>query len=890
MAFDTQSFDISYFDKNTTNVDNQVKLLWDQAGSVDNLVKLLWDQKAYSDGYVKLLWDNKVYVDNYVKLLWDNRISVDQSVKLLWDQTGSVSNAVKLLWDQIGVVDSSVQLVWREAPSITLFSDSRGYLEVVTPQGSYLYPRIRTGKISIQQTTDTATFDTLDFKDYIPEDSLVRFYLNNSVKLFEGRVRKTTLLPEGFYRVSVSEYSEILKPEPPKGGLYLVKNTWHNVQLQYLLSSNKPSDNNNTLGLLYMASSNLIGFVEHDQTHYIYKLEYEGIVYSISEVWEDESLLTKRASLADLNSASGWYHDDTNKILYVRCTDNVHPYFHVITAPNIWDSAVPMRIGNIQNQATTVITYWDTGYGESPYDNIKLLLDALSLEKEHVMRSGICYMDIATKVGAGTSSSPASFYLEGNNLKELEEFVMSDARTSANAVHIGGYGQGAAQVVGFRHINMGRGGRFLFIDDATLHSDAMAEDYAQSYLDKAYLPARSITASVDLKRGSAIEQRRKGDYVHFSIPTLKVEQDLRIQELSIDLSKYQMSITAGDYLVSLEEQLKAMKTAAEKYLRHLSTEIEEFNWPWSDNLVSNAAKSEKFSITADAMKMQTIELSCSTQLYRDEAAKGSGSGSPGGGGGSSPDGGSSSEPSGGHTHNLVSGDTGAPSAIVSVATEGHTHVVGSGTTGSSTTGISIQQGTHPSACCTGVNCGKEFLTGVNISIGPDPGHDHTVTGLTGEPSATVAVGSDSHIHTLVNLATTTELAHSHGMPTANPYFDNSGSELEIDPVTKDVNPGWRSGLYDMVSSVPYTFKKPPGSDPEMYLTIKINGTEIDGSPFVINVEDSIGPVLVDDIVTGAGEYEVTVSLANKTTPADQCQIHFSVQVRGKIFVDTIVGS
>jgi hypothetical protein len=75
-------------------------------------------------------------------------------------------------------------------------------------------------------------------------------------------------MPEEYYELEVYEYSEVFNPEPPKGGLYLVKDFWEEVPLLNLLSSNKPSENTfekegeslDCVGLLYSANSNIFGF------------------------------------------------------------------------------------------------------------------------------------------------------------------------------------------------------------------------------------------------------------------------------------------------------------------------------------------------------------------------------------------------------------------------------------------------------------------------------------------------------------------------------------------------------------------------------------------------------------------------------------------------------
>ena len=764
------------------------KFLWNNRVFTDSSHKFLWNNAIYSQANTKFLWDSTSFAHADAKFLWNNRVFTDSDIiflwgsgytegetKFLWNSKAYVSGDTKFLWNNRNFTDSStifkwsmmaytaaatIKFLWSEAPTISslvlaacgLFSEENAilgsldypvdYLSVKTLQDEYIYPEILDGEISLKDGSIAEA--TFKLNEFVPENSRCTFYLKGSTRLFDGISRRCFKDSSGIYNLTVQEYSEILQPENGKGGLYLAKYEWHDVELHNLVSSNKPTDNDSTVGILYIACSAIpwFFFVESDTTNHIFKWEYEGIAYTITEMFEDEVLLTARASAVALQSASGWYHDAVNKILYVRCTDDVSPYYHIISVPYIWDFKVPIRIGNVRDQASTVLTYWETANGDVPYTTLDTLLTALDLEKEAVYRNGYCYIDISSRIGSGSTSSPANYYSEEENIVKIEQIDMADARNQVSGAMITAYGGGASAVKAGKHRNMGYGGRFILLDDSTIHNTVVAEGFVQKYLDDHYLPARSIkfTAPVDL--GKVVDHRRIGDAAHISIPSEHIEQDLRAKEVLIKLKPLEQLLTFGDRLISYEDQIKAMKDAAEKYRRHLQGEIEEFSDSWSENLDNKANKSHKFTIKADTLKVQKLELLCSTDLYRMDANNSSGGGGGGGGAGGE-------EPSektnititfNPHHHSLLSGLTGNPSESDYVASKGHTHTFSTTTgTPSSTATIATSNHAHTFTATTGTPSATATIATSN--------HAHTFTATTGTPSATATIATSGHTHT-----------------------------------------------------------------------------------------------------------------------------------------------
>jgi hypothetical protein len=731
---------------------------------------LKWNNREFAGEYVSdIKWLNRMFISQDSIIKWNNRVFMSEISDIVkWNNVNYNTSSSILKWINQTFIDSLSTARWGEiayntGQSIFVWLNSSGglfpltdYLSVKTIQGKYIFPDIIGGNLSFKDGSIGEA--VLELSQFIPEDSRCIFYLKGDARMFDGVSRRCVKDGNsGTYKVTIQEYNEILKPENGKGGYYLVKSDWHDVELHNLLSSNKPSLNNNEVGLLYMACSAIPDYLfeECDITNNIFKFEYTGLPYSITEVFEDSTLLTQKTSTTALITASGWYHDVTNKTLYVKCTDGVFPYYHVISVPYIWDFKVPIRIGNISSQASTVIAYWETANGDIPADTIETLLTALNLEYEPVYRNGVCHIDVSAKIGSGTTTSPANYYNEQDNIIAVQEIDMADARNMINGVGFRGYGSGAGGVISGKHINTGRGGRFILLDDSSVHSQAMADGFVQKYLDDHYLPARSIKFSAPLFIGGAVDQRRLGDTAHISIPSEYLEQDLRVKEVAIKLKPLSQTLTFGDKLISYDDQLKAMRSASEKYRKHLQGEVEEFTWNWTENIDNGANRSNKFTITADALKIQKLELSCSTDLFRTDAVQG---GSDGGGGGGAGDGGGESGekphtgPGDAHTHTLTSGSVGVPSATIAVAAKDHYHVLSALLSSVPSATVAVAASAHYHVLNALVSNTPSTTVVVAASS-----HYHVLNALVSStPSATISVAVYGHVHqfTVTSVATT----------------------------------------------------------------------------------------------------------------------------------------
>jgi hypothetical protein len=1187
LRFNQEKYNKSSFNRGTYYVSISDIIKWKNSMFIEDSDIVEWNNRVYTDDYTSTVtwlnrmftsqtsnikWNNKMFTSEISDILKWNNVSYNISSNVLkWNDRMFLSQSSNVKWNETYYVPNQIIFTWLNASGIVY--PLIDYLSVKTIQGKYIFPNIINGNISFKDgSIGEASFE-LDKS--IPEDSRCTFYLKGSARMFDGISRRCTRNSSGTYKANIQEYSEILKPESEKGGVYLVKNDWHNVALHNLVSSSKPTENDGEVGLLYMAFSAIPDsfFKEYDTNNNIFKFEYIGIPYNITEVFEDSSLLSQQTSLEFLKNTvlttglvydgseteiyvnstvnfgssgsiyiddeqitytsktatqftgcsrgaggttklthsvgsvvnpkqrascllttalanggsetilsvnnttnfdssgtvfidgeiisytsktetsfqgcvratngwakkeraigslvihntniSGWYHDSENRSLYIRCSDGTFPYYHVISSPYIWDSSVPIRIGNISSSITQspaitiysgtsgatiaptaqpsdggcylritgtgtkgdiiitgvasdsstsetinvadfdvtntaisakkwisisnfnitawdsvviqssapIIVYWETANGDVPFDNLETLLTALDLEYEFIFRNGICYVDISDKIGSGASNSPANYYSEKYNIESISEIDKADARNMINGVIFSGYGSGAAGVKSGRHINMGRGGRFILLDDSTIHSQAVADNFVVKYLNEHYLPSKSIKFTAPLFVGDAVDQRKIGDTAHISIPSEFVEQDLRIKEIAIKLKPLSQTLTFGDRLISYDDQIKAMRAASEKYRKHLQDEIEEFSWSWSENVDSSAARTNTFEITSDILKIQKLELTCNTSFHVTDTNSGNGIGGGGGGGGY----GSGDNPGGTissttHHHQVV-GVTGVPSATVQVSAKGHTHTYSSvsgepSSTTSVVTGVTAVAITtyvdvdQTKSCCTGINCGKEFVSNVDVAVSAtggvgtvtttnvaSSGHTHSISGTTSGDDSYRSVATFDHTHQ-INFQTSDAEAGT-ALFTAPDYisqftYKDQGGILTNIVTGRPYGEGQDDIIYQTyVKNPDYRFKATdiytlfrggsnPDLDPEMLFTIKLSGPgiineqEITGSPFLVKVSDDIGNVLIDNLVKESGTYTVHVSVAHNTDPTEKVQLRFSMQVAGKIFVDTIL--
>jgi hypothetical protein len=896
-------------------ISDQITLKWLSRVYISDQITLKWLSKAYISDQITLKWLSKAYISDTITLKWRD-LAVSNQIVLKWLSKAYISDQITLKWVSRAYISDTLTLKWLSGPPLPGLQD---YLEVITAQGAVLYPEL----VDLQATISVPSKIDIYYvtvREPVPEDSKCRLYLNENIILIEGLSRRCTEKRSAsklVYEVEVRQYSEIMKPVPPKGGLNLVKHSWTNVSISQLLASAEPADNDDFVGLLYMMNS-AIDFEfwkVYNSTYSIYSFTYEGAAFTISKVYEDESLLTERVSAVALQSNSGWYHDTANKVLYIRCSDSVSPYYHVISVPNIWDGIMPIRLGVISSGGATNIAYWETANGDVPIDNIDLLLQSASLEYELIVRNGVCYLDVMAQAGAGDTISPAQYFYEGDNIKKINEITVNDARFMVAGVLMVGYGSGSGAIHAGVFRNMGRGGRKVRLDDSSLHSTDQAEDYVANYLEDAFLPDHRIDIDVPLRVGEGLNQRRIGDTIFVSVPSSRFQSTLRVQELRPDLMNNTLRIIAGDALYTLEQQLQAIKTANEKYRKHLEDMYETFQFNETVNLDHITARSLTFEIDSDVLNLQKLEVSVSVSNYTTDVTKTTAPGIEHAHGGSAGPGGTTH---GGHdisTGQSADSATETPEYVatelhvhefetdeveagdmVYVAANNHKHEAGTLAVGGPS-GTETAAKTFGSATCTAPSCAKTFFSCI-LSYATLASSNHThpfvVGGETEVNDASTYVTTSNHIHPGTTgavkeeegaLISLDDLGHTH--PIAGKLTDDSE---EFMPEIEDMEPQSLDNILQVEAHV-------VGSNPEMYFAITVDAVAISGSPFVIGIEEdyneedkisvTVGPVSIADLIATTGAHTIGLSISNKTDPGEPCKIRAAVRVQGRFTASII---
>ena len=913
-------------------VENQLGIEYNQNSMVYPQIGIKYNSKAMVYPQNSIKYNQNVYIFQDCKSKYRQVVSIENLLKVKYSQAGMVYSQigikyasktmvypfVNIKWNQTAYLSTLLKIKYIQGPPLR--TSLINYLEITTPQGGKMYPIIEDASFEKGTDIDTAK---ITIYENVPPYSLCRLIVNYNIILFEGM---TISCPKkgNVYELEVVDYLEHLQPNDPKPGLYLRKYEWTDVQLQNWVSSNKPTENSNIMGLIYMAVSAIphVFFESYDVNNHIYVWQLTGSTHVITEIFEDVTLLTKRNSVVELQTLKGWYYDSVNNRLYIRHTDDVSPYNHVTTIPYIWDGPMPIRMGTLAtSKATSVLAFISTADFDIPLETLNTYLYSLDLEYESSVRGGIVYIDISPYRGSGSISKPANIYVSGLNVLKIDEIDSNNVKYSTNGVILQGYGTGAGSINAGIYRNMNIGGRFIYLEDASIHGEKQASDYVTKYLNEMYLPAQTVTFEAPLDIRGVYDNRTVGDWIKVKIPVEDFVEDLRIQKTQVYLKDSIIKITAGDRLFSFEQRLKAIQSANEKYRKHLEDTVEEISLNWNNNIDAGITRDFDFEIKDNVLSVQKLEITFDVSPFVADTLTSSATSTPEGSCG--PDEGTTH----GHETEATQMTDIAP-MTVDVAAKTHKHALSLTNMGAPTSTAFVPGVTHkhPSGTlangtpdnavdviyqllygnCTAPNCTRTFACGSVTRSVSAYNHIHSISGNTGVPdSALEEVAGSGHRHTgNTDDNTTSETVshknhiHSIGAKKVAEITDQVITVPESDPYT--VNSDLQSSGGDWLDCnsmqiAPYGSDN-PDLNPDIYLNLSIvNGstvTPITGSPFIVDTDDdaekSGGPVLIDSIVNTNGKYQIRATISNKSEPGHACRCQLAVRLNGRIFVDTIL--
>lgn len=617
-----------------------------------------------------------------------------------------------------------------------------------------------------------------------------------------------------------------------------------------MLSSSKPSDNNNIIGLLYWANSGVIagpgtgGFELYSGTTYYISGGSSSSVFGnvdTSGIFEDGTALIKGGSKSTL-TAGQYYQESTG--LYVRCTDNKDPKYHRISIPNWKDTGI--RLGTLSSGSTTFTTPFRVGR-DKLYKEIIRVMKFGEMEFQFVYESrngsSYVYLDGKAEVGNGSVTSPVKRYTENKNVGKLED---SRDTKKVNGVVGLGYGSGyTQQLAAYVDLNASGVWRESTYSDSHLFSEYLEttlEDVWEQWNDNQTYIIDDVLPDYSLEIG---------DYVRI---TLDQDEEVtkRVKHISIKNDE-KMKLELNKRIRDAEDLIKSKSEIYDNMLNFIDTYYSSYEFHFDGNVDNNVPLDVKFridsdqidgnfdyrfllSLTIDAFKSNVVSVTTNSHNHSGNTFSG----------GSSSHGGTGS--AGSHYHGVTGTTSGETSSNTDVITS-----IGSSTQsgGGHSHGISNSSASHSHGGSTG-------------SSSPTDPHSHSIPTSTQEHSHNGSTGSGgSHNHGLTNIYTSSasKSYHTHSVSgqTTDTHAGHSGHSVTDNPahtlpmVTQDSE-------QDAINK--FLMLETTGSPKHITVTITLNGSAVTGSPFTdYYIDDTINDIDISSLVNITGDNTLRISIS-----------------------------
>lgn len=629
-----------------------------------------------------------------------------------------------------------------------------------------------------------------------------------------------------------------------------------------MLSSSKPSDNNNIIGLLYWANSGMIagpgtgGFELYSGTTYYISGGSSSSVFGdvdTSGIFEDDTPLVKGGSKSTL-TAGQYYQESTG--LYVRCTDNKDPKYHRMSIPNWKDTDI--RLGTLSSGDTTFTTPFRVGR-DKLYKEIVRVMKFGEMEFQFIYESrngsSYVYLDGKAEVGNGSATSPVKRYTENKNVGKLED---SKDTKKVNGIVGLGYGSGyTQQLAAYVDLNSSGVWRESTYSDSHLFSEYLETTLRdiwkqwndnQTYIVDDVLPDYSLEI---------------GDYVRI---TLDQDEEVtkRVKHITIKNDE-KMKLELNRRIRDAEDLIKAKSEIYDDMLNFIDTYYSSYEFHFDGNVDDNVPLDVKFridsdqidgnfdyrfllSLTVDAFKSQVTDVTTGSHTHKN--VTGSGGNSAHGGTGSA----------GLHDHD-VTGQTAEQTGYesIGVATynhqhdrRDHSHTCGgpSGTSSvcyslSGISGIYV----HGEGSCSACYGPYTFIRSGNNTNVASSGHSHTISGGSGNvgaPNNTNACSAYNHTHAVSGKTTSQHIGHS-----GHSVTDNPSHTLPIDT---------ESSHSDTITNG--LTLETTGSPKHIVVTITLNSSAVPGSPFEdYYIDDTINDIDISSLVNITGDNTLRISIS-----------------------------
>lgn len=616
------------------------------------------------------------------------------------------------------------------------------------------------------------------------------------------------------------------------------------------------SSGGSVVGLLEMANGLIPrgGWELHAGS--VYKITGAGTssrMGTLTQLYQGVTLLAKDTAIP--TSAGRWWQSSTD--LYVWTTDGRSPRYHQMIAPNFKDTL--LRLGTISLASTTFTVCYEIGETKI-WPVIRSLILAAGLEYSiRYEKDGYAYLDASATTGQGSESAPVATYIDGDNAEiSLDEM---DGDGHIQALIGQGAGQGITQqcAAAFDFVTAGTwreaiyqaGGMFgAMLQTAT---EKVFSDYSDPKIYKVDAPEQ------DWSQGC-------GNYVGIVRPGA---QPIYKRIKHIAMKGGRMELEVGQRLRTLREILKG-KEEVQNVLASFYGAHTKNAWSWSlpeTNIDSYEAITHSFLLQStdkssgsgedDSLGDGEIDpnfpfqvilslsvgwFKSSTYSATQQTDNHSNVGSHGGYGG-----GTSAKTQSAHSVNSFTGAVGNRNMLI-----GGLQATSTGSGGNHAHSLSVN-----------------LITGTTTS-GGSPAHSHYHTRASGSGASYdsgshahglspygYTVNDPNHVHSIPSHSTNAAESQDHAWGTGGGTggYANTRAGSTEHPIRQSILEGLIK-KYGTGNSIHY-----------LTLTVKVNGSQVPGSPFSgaggtgLYIGDSIDAIDISDLVKVGAQNAIELSIS-----------------------------
>lgn len=636
-----------------------------------------------------------------------------------------------------------------------------------------------------------------------------------------------------------------------------------------MLSDQEPTS---CVGLLYMANSLIPqgAFVPYSGNTYYIK-DYLGRgggtaskFGTITKMYANATLLTKGTS--PILSSGQWYQDSDD--LYVRMPDDRDPAYWLVSIPNWKDTK--LRLSPQVSLTSTLPVPYRIGKTDISQELDRMIL-AFGKEFQWIHETdGYTYLYVATTIGRGSPSKGIINFRENDTIYTYAVEQTGDPRI--DCLVGAGSGSGVTQET-YSVLNLYAKGNWK--EDLYTDSHQFKEELQNSmpivFPDKMEPISISITTDED----PAVNP---GDYGNIllekSLPITK-----RIKKISYT-SDSEMKVWLGQRVLDLTDVTQGKFDLLSSYNDFANTFASSWTFSFNnDNITDTVPFTQTFTVASDEIDKEypyRFLMSVNIGWYKDpkgsvDSAAHSHSGSTGGGGSHAHSGSTAS--GGSHPHEASGTTQGYVGYAISCATGGNT-----GYSGNHQHPVSTYSAGGHSHSVTAYGYVPVTPYSVSVSGSTSSAGDHSHSGAATAPG--------DHKHGLSLTFAEVAGAHSHYLPPSQTSY-NANDTRGIYTQDNHTNPMVTEAQKSTVQTN-YASLCPTGySIHYLTLTIKINGTNVPGSPFANYYPgDSISDINITNLVNVAGENTIWIGISEYggSSPV-RCSVYGSIN--SKYFITNL---